>query len=194
MTSSDKGPFRTVFVERKAPLGPKNKQLVFWGKIFSDFDPASRKYEGGSLSYRHLNGCVITVAGSNLKSLTEESFVEIFDRQQDKSESVLFCKGARAPSRDALIHFLIYKERKDIQAIFFGHDELVTEKLGTLRISRTTKEEESGTEALFKRIREMLGRRKYVYVKNRGILSFGRTIKEAGERTLLVHERAMKKP
>jgi len=195
MPTAQKPPFRCVFVDRKSPGGTKNKQLVFWGKIMSDLDPTLRARMQGSLSYRHLDGCVITVESANLRSLTEDSFVEVFDAQKASSASAtLYCKGTRDPSPDALVHFLIYRERRDIQAIIFGHDELVLDKLGKLRIAKTTQEADPGTPALFKRIKEVLGRRKYVYVKNRGILSFGRTIREAGQRTLLVHELAMKKP
>ncbi len=192
-----KGPlFRTVFIDRKLPKSAKSTEIRFWGKIFSDLSLAPSYGEGshGNMSFRFHKGCIITATRTDLKNLDEGDFVEIVDCVKEKNEMIVYCKGKREPSTDSFIHFLIYQERPDIQCILHGHDDLVLEKAAALKISQTESEKESGSLELFREIKRALGRRNYLIVKNHGILSFGRTVREAGDRALRVHERAMRKP
>ena len=192
-----KGPlFRTVYISREAPKSPKITEIVFWGKIFSDLSLAPSYGAGshGNMSFRYRRGCVITATRTDLKNLDAGDFIEIIDCVKEKGEMLVFCNGKRVPSTDAVIHYLIYRERPDIHAILHGHDDLVLEKADQFHIARTGCERESGSLALFREIQKVLARKKYLIIRNHGILAFGRTIREAGERALRVHERAMGKP
>lgn len=192
-----KGPsFRTVFIDKKAPKNPKLRELIFWGKIFSDLNlaPSYGKGSHGNLSFRHFGGCIITATLTNLKRLKESDFVEIIDCRRKGGEMTVFCKGVLKPSTDSVIHFLIYQARRDVNSVFHGHDTVVLEKVDQLNIAQTAKERPSGSYELFREIKKVLGRRNYLVVKKHGILSFGRTNKQAGERALKVHELGTKKP
>lgn len=189
-----KGPlFRSVFIEHKPPKHAELADLIFWGKIFSDMELAPSYGEGshGNLSIRRHDGCIITATKTDLKNLSEEQFVEIIDCQKRGKEMVVFCKGTREPSTDSFIHYFLYQKRHDVNAILHGHDMIVLEKAAKLRLPQTREEKESGSIAMLKEVEKTAAKHSYLVVKNHGILSFGRNAREAGERALEVHERAL---
>lgn len=184
--------FDTVFVSKDVPRHAWVRELIRWGKVFSDLSLAPSYGEGshGNMSFRSPGGCIITSTKSHMGGLREEDFVEIVDARRSGGRMTVFCKGRRTPSTDSYIHYVIYRSRPRLGAILHGHDMPVLEKSARMKLARTPRERESGSHELFEEIMQALGRRRYLILRNHGILSFGRTPREAGERALRIHDLA----
>jgi ribulose-5-phosphate 4-epimerase/fuculose-1-phosphate aldolase len=187
--------FHSVFIEKKPPQSTKIKELIFWGKILSDLNMLAASHEGfnGNLSFRHFGGCVLSTKETHLKNLAPDDFIEVIDCQKKGEKITMYCKGKKAPSPQTLIHFLIYQTRPDINSIMLGHDSLVMDKADELNIPQIKCTKGNGIYRQYLEIKKVLKRKKYLIIRNQGILSLGRTIKEAGQRALRAHERAMRK-
>ena len=135
---------------------------------------------------------MITATQTHMGSLHEEDFVEIVDARRAGNKMTVSCRGRRTPSTDAYIHYMIYQSRPEISVILHGHDMPVLEKVGRMKLAQTKREQKSGSHEMLEEILRTIGRRNYLILRNHGILSFGRTPREAGERALRLHELATK--
>ena len=181
--------FKTIFLGKTVPKDARIKKLKYWCGQFhcSGLAPCYGSGSYGNLSFRtkkSSDGFIITASGLKLKNnLKDSSFFQVTGVDTDKKEVLGY--GPRPPSSESLLHFAIYRKRKDVSAIFHGH---CTELLKAARgrgIPRTSREEIYGTPALVKSVLKILGRHKFVIMKNHGFLSFGKNMDDAGKRALL---------
>lgn len=179
--------FETVFLQKRAPKNPCIKELVFWCKKFSQTGIAPVHGAGsyGNLSARTENGFIITGTGTDLGKIAEKDFAEVLSVSENKVEAA----GLIAPSSESLLHHAIYSARPDVNAVFHGHDTGVAEGAGKPGIPVTEKEAPYGTRELAVEAKKLC-MHDYFVLKNHGIVSLGKTMKEAGERAVNMHERA----
>jgi len=177
--------FNIVFVSHEIPSDARIEELKEWCEKFQK-NGLTPEFEGnytGNLSFRSEEGFVIT--GSGLKSkenLSSDCFVYV--KNYDEKSNTVYVEGSRQPSSEAVMHFLIYKARKEINAVFHGHNDVIIMNAEKLGFPVTEREYEPGTIALANEALKVLGNKNLIVLKNHGFVSLGRTMKEAGELAL----------
>lgn len=96
---------------------PRIAELIRIGKMLADrgFCPEN----SGNLSFRVVDGFVITTAGSELGRLTPERFVLV--KTVDLKKKKVLCAGPAQPSSEAMMHKMIYDARRDVNVILHAH-------------------------------------------------------------------------
>lgn len=183
--------FKSIFVSDEVPSDARIDELKEWSEIFqrNGLTPEIEGNYTGNLSFRSKEGFVIT--GSGLKSkenLSNDCFVYV--KNYDEQSNTVYIEGSRQPSSEAVMHFLIYKTRKEVNAIFHGHNDAIIMNAEKLEFPVTEKEHEPGTIELAKEVLKVLGDKKLIVLKNHGFVSLGRTMKEAGELALATLKRS----
>ncbi len=179
--------FKTRIIGNELPMNIKLDVLKYWCKVFHDENLAP-PYEGGSygnLSYRlkDTDSFVITSSQSGLSdSTTIDRFVLV--DSVDFEKGLVYSKGSRKPSSEAMVHAAIYQQRKDARAIFHGHCKTISSKVKELGISETREEKPYGTIDLVNSVLEILGKNNFVEMKNHGFISIGGSLNDAGNITL----------
>jgi len=187
--------FTTKIITREVPKDLRIEELKYWCKVFHDYNLAPA-YKGGSygnLSFRLQNNedpFIITGSRIGLKDkLAQDSFVTV--SSCDLKGGIVYIHGVREPSSESMLHFAIYHQRKDVNAIFHGHSQEVLSCAGKLKIPQTEKEEPYGTIELIQRVLEVLDDESFLVMKNHGFISLGRSMKEAGETALQMYNRCL---
>jgi L-fuculose-phosphate aldolase len=141
------------------------------------------------LSFRSKEGFVITASGLKSKeNLSNDCFVYV--KNYEKESNTVYVEGRRQPSSEAVMHFLIYKTRKEVNAVFHGHNDAIIMNAEKLGFPVTEREHEPGTIALAKEALKVLGDKNLIVLRNHGFVSLGRTMKEAGELALATLKRS----
>lgn len=173
--------FKTEFISCEIPHDPRIEELKKWCKIFHDLNLAPA-YKGGSfgnLSFRLKEGgneFIITGSKIGLKdNLTNNCFVKVVNC--DFKNNLILAQGSREPSSESLLHFAIYQKRKDVNAVFHGHN---CEKLNLKNVVETKEEKPYGTIELVDSVLEVLGQNNFIIMKNHGFLMLGKSMGEAG--------------
>jgi len=179
--------FNSVFISDKIPSDAKNMELKEWSEKFQK-NGLTPEFEGnytGNLSFRSKEGFVITASGlKNKENLTDACFVYVKDYYQ--KTNTFYVEGKKKPSSESIMHYLIYKTCKDINAVFHGHNDLIVKNSDKLKLPITKKEYEWGTIELAKEVLKVLDDNKLIVLKNHGFVSLGKTMKEAGELALFI--------
>jgi len=173
--------FETLFIKKEILKNKRIEKLNYWCKRFSELGFAPKIGDGsaGNLSFRTSNGFIITASNSDLRNMTNDDFVEVLDvNLKSKNIKVI---GKKSPSSESMLHFLVYKNRTDINAIFHGHSK---ELLNSNFIS-TKKEKPYGTIIIAEEVLKILGKKNLILMKNHGFLSFGKTMNEAWSSIIL---------
>jgi len=183
--------FNISFVSDEVPRNAKIEELKEWSEKFqkNELTPEIEGNYTGNLSFRSKEGFVIT--GSGLKSkenLSNDCFVYV--KNYDKQSNTVYIEGRRQPSSEAVMHSLIYKTRKEVNAVFHGHNDAIIINAEKLGFPVTEREYEPGTIELAKEVLKVLGDNKLIVLKNHGFVSLGRTMKEAGELALATLKRS----
>lgn len=182
--------FKTVF-EGKTHGAPEedSKTLIGWCRRFSDLMLVAA--EAGNLSFRFRGSCfVITPTGKSKAGLSPEDLVEVVNCDIGKREVTV--RGLFEPSSESMLHWLVYKNRSDVNAVFHLHDFDVLEKRDDLNIKSTARLMPYGTRELAMEAISALGKNEsYVIIRNHGVLSVGRRMDDAGELAIDVHERVL---
>lgn len=184
--------FKVEFLSDELPQDERIKQLSGWCFRF-DESGLTPRLNGtgrslGNLSFRlepDIPGFVIT--GSTLDSkgkLVHDDFVKVLDTCPGKM--LVRAEGKRDPSSESMMHYEIYKCRKDAGAIFHGHDKEITANAVMLGIPETGKEELPGTAELMREVMKILGKNNFIIMKNHGFLSLGKSMDEAGNLALQI--------
>lgn len=183
--------FETIFVERHAPKNPCVKELIFWCKKFSEIGilPKHGTASFGNLSARTKNGFITTGSGTDHEKMKETDFAEVVS--VSVTEKKVSAIGRCAPSSESIMHHMIYSMRPDVNAIFHGHDNEVLKNAERLGVPVTEKEEPYGTLELMEQAKKLC-MHDYFILKKHGIVSLGKTMKEAGERSVEMHKRAVR--
>lgn len=166
----------------------KLETLKKWCGIFND-NKFAPPYDGGSsgnLSFRteiNLNNFIITASKTALNNkMSINDFSEVVYCSINDNE--VHANGTKEPSSETLMHYLIYKKRNDINAIFHGHSNEIMEIAKQKGFNETSKEFEYGTIELAKIVVETLENNNFVILKNHGFISVGKTQEEAGNLVL----------
>ena len=175
---------------------PQADGLLHWCRVFDaeGMAPLEGGASAGNLSFRTVNGFVITPTRSRLKSiLAWERLVEVV--RSDWTDYEMHYLGFDPPSSDAFLHERIYRGRADVEAVFHGHDAAVLDRADALArefdIAVTPREISFGTRVDAEETPRALGSRDYLIRKGHGFLSVGRTLDQAGELALKIHRRAV---
>lgn len=183
--------FVTKVISEEIPVDLRINELKQWCAIFHKYNLAP-PYEGGSygnLSFRIKegeDGFIITGSRIGLKKeLTNDSFVIV--QSCDLENNIVYECGVRKPSSESMLHFAIYQNRKDVNAIFHGHCSTILAFADKLKIIQTKNEEPYGTVESVKSVLEILNNEKFFIIKNHGFFALGKSMEEAGNLTLQVH-------
>jgi L-fuculose-phosphate aldolase len=183
--------FNIAFVSHEIPRDARIDELKEWSERFQ-INGLTPEFEGnytGNLSFRSREGFVITASGLKSKeNLKDDCFVYV--KNYDKPTNTVYVGGSRQPSSEAVMHYLIYKTRKEVNAVFHGHNDAIIMNAEKLGFPVTEKEHEPGTIELAKEALKVLGDKNLVVLKNHGFVSVGRTMKEAGELALATLKRS----
>ena len=92
-----------------------------------------------------------------------------------------------------MMHYEIYRQRKDIGAIFHGHDREITANAHLLDLPETEKEVPQGTPELVDQVIKILDNNNFIVMKNHGFLALGKTMDEAGNLAMGIKKKIMGK-
>jgi L-fuculose-phosphate aldolase len=183
--------FNISFVSDEVPRNAKIEELKEWSEKFQK-NGLTPEFEGnytGNLSFRSEEGFVITASGLKSKeNLSNDCFVYV--KNYDEQSNTVYIEGRRQPSSEAVMHFLIYKTRKEINAVFHGHNDAIIMNAEEMKFPVTEREYEPGTIELAKEVLKVLGDKNLIVLKNHGFVSLGRTMKDAGELALATLKRS----
>jgi len=183
--------FNISFVSDEVPRDARIDELKEWCERFQR-KGLTPEFEGnytGNLSFRSREGVVITASGLKSKeNLGNDCFVYV--KNYDEQGNTVYIEGSRQPSSEAVMHFLIYKTRKEVNAVFHGHNDAIIMNAEKLGFPVTEREYEPGTIELAKEALKVLGDKNLIVLKNHGFVSLGRTMKEAGELALATLKRS----
>jgi L-fuculose-phosphate aldolase len=145
----------------------------------------------GNLSFRSREGLVITASGLKSKqNLSYDCFVNV--QNYDQQSNTVYIEGRRQPSSEAIMHYSIYKTRKEVNAVFHGHNKAIVMNSSKFGFAVTEREHEPGTIDLAKEVLKTLNNKNLIVLKNHGFVTVGRTMKEAGELALTTLKRCRK--
>lgn len=174
--------FTTVFRNRITLQHRLLDELRMWCRLFDEKGLAP-PYPGGAygnLSFRtgH-NSFIITGTSIGFQgALCNESFVEVTACQAFQKKVCV--NGLREPSSESMLHYTIYQQRNDVNAIFHGHCKELMDAADILKIPVTEREAPYGSVELAASIGQ-LSNFDFFILKNHGFISLGRRMKEAGE-------------
>lgn len=122
---------------------------------------------------------IITASGMiPEKGLVPENYVLIEGLDQQKGFHV---KGVRKPSSESLLHYSIYREFPDTEAIMHGHSRLLEEYATGLEIPVTRTFQPYGTAALAESAVDALREgTDFILLKEHGFVATGKDIDAAG--------------
>jgi len=183
--------FNISFVSDEVPSDARIEGLKEWSEKFqrNGLTPEIEGNYTGNLSFRSEEGFVITASGLKSKeNLSNDCFVYV--KNYGEQSNTVYVEGSRQPSSEAVMHFLIYKTRKEVNAVFHGHNDAIIMNAEKLGFPVTEKEHEPGTIELAKEVLKVLGDKKLIVLKNHGFVSLGRTMKEAGDLALATLKRS----
>jgi len=182
--------FNTIFVSDQVPVDPRVDELKKWCERFqkSGLTPEFEGNYTGNLSFRSKEEFIITASGlKNKQNLSNDCFVYV--KNYDQQSNTVYVEGRRQPSSESVMHYLIYKARKEVNAVFHGHNKAIVMNAEKLGLRVTEKEYESGTTALATEALKALDDKNLVVLQNHGFVSLGGTMKEAGELALATLKR-----
>ncbi len=173
--------FKTEFRSDESPEDTRIYEIISLGEKFRKMGLLPKEHGGfgGNMSFRNENGFIITAGGIDKGKLTPRNFVQVLKCNMDTKKVI--AEGEMQPSSETFTHYLIYRERKDVNAIIHVHDNLVIEKAKELEVKTTEHHHPYGTTELAYEIEKTLGRLKYIAVKGHGVLATGKSLWEAGK-------------
>ncbi len=142
----------------------------------------------GNVSIRTDRGMLITPGGKPFGCLTQEDIIWVVEYKQKTNTAKV--KGKFEPSSETPMHYLVYKNFPEINAIVHAHDPLVLKNPGLvekLKIKTTAREMPYGTLELAEEVIRELKESRYVFIKNHGSISVGKNLKNATSLMLQVH-------
>jgi len=177
---------KTVFtVENKAQIRAMKKA----GKELSE--RGLSQGTTGNLSVRTGSKFIITATASDLSRLSDEDFVVVegFDAE---SNTLTKASGLKEPSSETPMHDLVYKTRKDVNAIIHVHDRLLVSEdaIRKLKLPVTEAENAYGTKELAQAVAGLLAKGNAAVAKGHGIVVAGKSIGECTESLVTLRRRA----
>jgi len=176
--------FDTKFLADSIPDIAKINSLKYWCRKFckAGLMPFYGSGSFGNMSFR-IKGNSFLITASGIKDpSSNESFVMI--SSVDLEKRIVYAHGKRKPSSESMMHYLIYKNRKDVNAIFHGHSDELLKYHRRLGIPSTIRDESYGTVRLAKSVLDVLDNHFFMIMKGHGFISVGKNMDKAGKRTL----------
>ncbi len=180
--------FSTLFVSKSPPESIYFDELKQWCQYFHKHNLAP-PYDGGSsgnLSFREKqseNSFIITGSKIGLKdNLSDEKFVRVHSCHPEKN--TVYASGKIEPSSESMLHYMIYRTRKDVQAIFHGHSAKILKYSNELMLPVSKKEAPYGTIELANSIMDLVVEHNAVILKNHGFIVLGSNMEDAGKKLL----------
>jgi len=179
---------KTTFVSEEVPDDKGIEDLKNWCSQFLKNKVITLDNNSLGLSFRTDDGFIIT--GNKLKeNLSNDCFLNVLN--YDVYKNSLFVEGILEPSSEAVMHYLIYNTRFEVNAILCGNDSSIIKHAKKLKLVETEEEIPSGTVELANEVLSALKNNNFIVIKNYGFLSLGKTVKEAGELALKIHKKAL---
>lgn len=182
--------FKTVFLNKKLPFTKKSNQLIKWFRKFYKIGlaPEYKWGSSGNLSFRYKDGFIIKGTKTYFKKIKTKDLV--FVKNFDLKNKIAYTCGNRTPSTELQMHYLIYKNKKDINAIFHVHDYNVMKIAKKYKIP-ITKVTEAGTTKIGYDVLRVMDNKRFVVMKKHGVVSLGKSINDAGNIILKYHKIAL---
>ena len=202
--------FRTGFDSKNELKDADIEELAKWCEEFSrnNLTPEYENGSAGNLSYRcraNTEHFIITSTGLRSKNLLSAvsnqlsaNFVKV--TSCDVEKMIVYAEGLKEPSSESIMHYTIYRHRKDINAIFHGHSEDIMNNYAKLNIPSTAKPAPYGSKKLIDTILELINReefstnyelrtKNFFIIKEHGFVSLGRSMTEAGKQAFEILKR-----
>jgi len=144
----------------------------------------------GNVSLRVDGGMLIKAGGKPLGRLTGDDIILVLEYDQKTNTAKV--KGKFEPSSETPMHYLVYKNFPEVNAIVHAHDPLVlknSELVERLKIKTTAREIPYGTLELAKEVIGRLKESRYVFIKNHGSIATGKNLKDAMDLMLQIHRK-----
>ncbi|ODS42830.1 MAG: hypothetical protein MSIBF_06035 [Candidatus Altiarchaeales archaeon IMC4] len=171
--------FRTIL---EADGAGSESGLIAAGKTLSKIGVVAKAV--GNISVRIGGGMLITGAGSDLGDMSAEDIVYVGDYRA----GVCRARGKKEPSSETPMHWSVYSEFPEVNAIVHVHDKAVMENGAVIKT--TEREEPYGTPELAGQVVDALRPdNRYIIIKNHGCLAVGKTLSEAVKLAMDFHER-----
>ena len=190
--------FRVDFLSAAVPADARLEELKAWCAEFHrrNFAPPYGEFSQGNLSFRIRPGeDAFIITGSQVgwkDRLPDDRFVTVHGCDMEKV--IVSASGTRDPSSETLLHFAVYRARKDVQAVFHGHSrEILRCADRPPDIPETAEPMPYGSLELARGVLDVLGNADFVIMKKHGFISLGRSMAEAGRRAVEVHRRCCPK-
>ena len=134
-----------------------------------DMTPAN----AGNLSMRFGDGFFISASGANLGCIEEDELI-LVERCDVEVECVVY-HGPTEPSSESIMHWLIYRNRQEAEAIIHAHDEFATRpELLAGVVEESEREEPYGTVELARMAIATFQRAERIMVlRNHGYVAVG---------------------
>ncbi|MFH0866333.1 MAG: class II aldolase/adducin family protein [Bacteroidota bacterium] len=182
--------FRTILKDTAPPSDKRLDELRYWCKVFHEKN-LTPPYPGGSygnLSFRIKPGentFIITGTSIGLKDdLDVSCFVKVTGCNPEKK--IIYAEGRCSPSSESMLHYSIYNARPYVQSVFHGHAKEFLSAAINLNFSETATVEPYGSIELVNSVLDILGYQNFFIIKNHGFVSLGNSMKETGERCLML--------
>lgn len=150
-------------------------------------DTMGEQGSAGNISFRHKDGFIITAAYADISKLKLKDFV--FIKEVDIEKRIVRAIGLREPSSETMMHSAIYDKRKDVKAIFHGHNDKILRNSSTLDLVSTKEFAEYGTVKLIDSVMEVLRRNTFIILKDHGFLSLGKDIDQCVMKILQINKK-----
>lgn len=191
--------FRVEFLSRAVPADARLEELKAWCAEFHrrNFAPPYGGFSQGNLSFRIRPGeDAFIITGSQVgwkDRLDDERFVTVHGC--DMERGIVHASGTRDPSSESMLHFAVYRARRDVQAVFHGHSREILRCVDRpADIPETGAPHPYGSLELARGVLDVLGSADFVIMKRHGFISLGRSMEEAGRRAIDVHQRCLRQP
>lgn len=167
--------------------------LNHWTWLFGQIGLTPIHQEGayGNMSYRDDQGAfVITRTGMiPEETLNPENYTCVSGYDE---EDGFITRGSYEPSSEALLHYRLYQEHPDIQAILHGHLDILNQYASALGVPVTPTFCEYGTPELAQSGVELVSsNHPLIILKDHGFVSTGCSIDEAGNRMLTIYQQLL---
>jgi hypothetical protein len=174
--------FKTIVREEKDPGLRQTRELLRWCTILNNMTLLHGTR--GEISFRTPRGFAITGNRARLNRLDPGKIAEVLEYSQQ--ENALYVRGRGEPSEEALLHYVIYRKRPDVNAIFHIHDSTMLNAhsdLGIPLISRNSPDEILAT----------LGKEDAIAIRDNGLLFLGSSLDNAGNLIVQKHTEEFRK-
>ncbi len=179
-------------IEESYPPDKRLPELNYWAYLFSELGlaPAHPKGAYGNHSMRcQGNSFIITKTGMKPAREVNTSSYCLVSGFPAKNSTLPF-RGKFPPSSEALLHFQIYKNLKQVNAILHGHSNLLLEKARELNIPTTEHFYEYGTPELAESALKMaMEGYSFFILKKHGFVATGASLQAAGKESLEQYRR-----